>query len=529
MLDSSVDPGEFQKLIGNIMKQKYEHEQRVADNDLSRHRQKTERSLSASRTPDKRRSISNASRGSRFAEQRSSSVQPGGRPPFIPSRGRTPTQAIESLQPVMHEPNSTSSDTKTDDIRDKKSKDKNNDVQPTNFHLDFTNFTTALNVLQKRDNDDDNVQNKVNVVPMESETLREGSSFTPTARRHKFIRSLKLDTGVSSASSHGDAKEDHLKLQTPLVECSRCVALETKVHEMQDTLNKLSTEVTLLAAKQGSIDNNKLMANETISELPENLDELGRTMEGRFLIVVTALAKRVSQLEVDLEASLKQVRIMEAAAIERGVKLNQKKVGHDQIAGSVAEVLQQVPIEYERDVLNLYKILGLDTNSVHKVLNSSNPSEYVDMLLSTPAFSRILGLVMDNNNDIFNTVQGQGFREEDFSYYDQAPLSSRHSNSLTPRQKIPVPLHEQLLGIVLQDEKDLLGVRVIYVPPRSSAARAVRPGDVIVQVNRVTVHSIADISYVLSRVQPNSLITLGMQAPDEPDVEVVRVTPLEVL
>ncbi|KEG14149.1 hypothetical protein DQ04_00601160 [Trypanosoma grayi] len=538
MSESALDAGEFQRLIGAIMKERYIHEQRVADNDLSRHRQRTERSRSASRTPERHRSVSNTRLGSRVTSQKNSDVPTGGRPPRILSQEQTsvPVTGDEEEQQQQKKKNGWSEHNgAASGVLAQRGTPLNGNSESVGAAASPTGSTRSrISSSINRGNKEsvrephENCTSVITASEGEGEEDRRDVAMV-SPRQRAIIQSPTPDDQCYLPQKYGVVDEQCSQPHQTQVACPQCVVLEAKVREMQATLAELISNVLQLSAKQKASER-IAMSDEAESELPENPEELGSTTEEKFITVVTALARRVRRLEVDLESSLEQVRVMEAAAIERDIKLNHTKVGHDELNEAVANaLLRGNNAEYANELRNLYRIWDLDPKRVQQALDSADPASCRDLLLSTPLFARVSGTAVKSSTDMLDMLHEEQLLHgvDETLYTPQVPSPSWHSSSQRARQKF-LPLHELLLGIYLQDEKDLRGVRVTSVPAGSTAAHAVRPGDVIVQINRITVRSIADVSYVLSRARSHVPIALSVQVLDSPFVEVAQVLPLEI-
>ncbi|PBJ68949.1 hypothetical protein BCY84_20643 [Trypanosoma cruzi cruzi] len=533
MTDTLMEPNEFQKLVGVLMKEKYIYEQSAADNVLRQHRQRTERSRSASRTPNNRRSLSNASLGSRAAIQRSGSVKLGGRPPRIPSGRRTPNPAPEdSLRSESNDSRGFSDmpvqrGSPSNDAEKKKMEEVTACVLGSAGPQPFSNDShegseSAMEKPEPPTPEDE--EDRVDQGPL---------SAQPPIRRN-FLQSPPADHDDNppvTTCSEMEEKQQPLQFISPLIACSRCRLLESKLQDMQEALSRLTEDVMRIAAGQAKNDG-MLQSTDSASEFSGNLKELSGSTEEKFLTVIIALAKRVRRLEADLEASLEQVRVMESAAIERDMKLNRTKVDHNEIEEVVAKALSNTYMEDFNELTNFYRMWELNPKDVRQALDSSSLSSCIDLLLRTPPFARVLRIMMDKDSEILNALHEQqrcSLEAERRAYYESKPLPNNQvDGSLTTVQKEIIPLHEQLLGIYLADEEGLEGVRVISVPAASQAVHAVSYGDVIVQVNHVTVHSVADVSYVLSRTRPSAPVALSILARNKPYLRIVEVQPTEV-
>ncbi|RNF18735.1 uncharacterized protein Tco025E_04477 [Trypanosoma conorhini] len=532
MTDALINPKEFQELIGVLMKEKYAHEQCVADRDLSRHRQRTERSRSASQTPDKRRSFSNASLGSRAANRRNGSVRLSRRPPCVPPSGGTPNAAAEASPRSGPNNSHASSDVPSQHGGPSNASNKER-AEPVKVRVPESFAPQLLSNDSHPSTESATEQPKPSFLQGEEGKVGPGAPLVESSqKRRNIIQSPSPDHDDTLPVTRCVGKHEPQLLQSPrpLEEASRCALLEAKLRDMQETVNKLTCDIMLLAVKQANSDG-MVQAEDSASQIPGNLKELGASTEEKFLTVVIALAKRVRRLEEKLEASMQQVRVLEAAAIERDMKLNRTKVGRDELEG-VVKALSNTCVDLPNGLKNLYRIWGLDQRRVQHALESSNPASCVDLLLGTPPFTRVLRLMMDKNAEILSALHGQqahSLAAEGHAYDDSKMPPSRHDGDfLTAVQNNPIPLHEQLLGIYLTDEEGLQGVRVISVPVASPAARALRNGDVIVQVNHVTVHSVADVSYVLSRARPSAPVALSILMHNKPYAKVVEVLPVEL-
>ncbi|EKF29887.1 hypothetical protein MOQ_006311 [Trypanosoma cruzi marinkellei] len=533
MADTLMEPNEFQKLVGVLMKEKYVYEQIAADDVLRQHRQRTERSRSASRTPNNRRSLSNASLGSRAALQQSGGVKLGGRPPRIPSGRRTPNPAPgDSLRsesndsrgfsdmPVQH-------DSPSNDAEKKKMEELTPFVLgspgPQLFSNDFHEGSeSAVEKLEPSSPED------------EEERVDQGPLSARPPIRCKVLQSPPADHDDNppvSACNEMEEKQQSLQLIPPLYACSRCTLLESKLQDMQENLSRLTKDFMRIAAGQAKSDG-MLQSTDSASEISGNLKELSGSTEEKFLTVIIALAKRVRRLEADLEASLEQVRVMESAAIERDMKLNRTKVDHNEIEEVVAKALSNTCMDDLNELKFFYRMWEINPKDVRQALDSSSSTSCIDLLLRTPPFARVLRIMMDKDSEILNALHEQqrcSLEAERRAYYEFKPLPSNQTDgSLINVQKEIIPLHEQILGIYLADEEGLEGVRVISVPAGSPAVNALKYGDVIVQVNHVTVHSVADVSYVLSRIRTSAPVTLSILARNKPYLRIVEVMPSEI-